>query len=101
MSLRDMLDEEQRLAILLSLGEAEGYRLNESILKSMLTSMALVVGQDDVRVLLTWLERYRLVRLEKLPTQTSGELWIAFLTTLGDDVRQGRSHLGVKRPGPR
>ena len=34
MSLRELLTEEQRLAVLLTLGEAERYRLTESVLKS-------------------------------------------------------------------
>lgn len=101
MNLRELLTEEQRLAILLTLGEAERYRLNESLLKSSLSSMALVVGRDDVRAHLEWLARQGLVKVEKLATETTGALWIATLTEAGDEVRQGRSFPGVKRAEPR
>jgi DNA-binding transcriptional ArsR family regulator len=99
-SLQDILREDQRLAVLRTLGEADGYRLNESVLKAALTTMALTVGQDDVRAHLTWLERQGLVRVERLPMPTTGELWVAVLTPAGDDVRRGRSFPGVKRAEP-
>ena len=100
MSLRELLTEEQRLAVLLTLGEAERYRLNESVLKSALSSMALVVGRDDIRAHLEWLSRQGLVTVQRMDTPTTGTLWIATLTPEGDDVRRGRSFPGVKRAEP-
>ena len=100
MPMRELLNEEQRLAILLTLGEADGYRLNEGMLKSVLSSVALVVDRDDVRGHLDWLARQGLVTVQKMPTETTGELWIAALTERGNAVRQGRSHPGVKRADP-
>ena len=101
MSLRELLTEEQRLAVLATLGEAERYRLNERVLKSALSSQALVVGRDDIRAHLEWLARQGLVTVLKLDTTTpDGALWIATLTEAGDDVRRGRSFPGIKRPEP-
>jgi hypothetical protein len=100
MSLHDVITQDQRAAILLTLGEADGYRLNDSVLRSALSTMALPVGRDEVRGQLDWLQRQGLVRVERLQTATSGELWIATLTASGDEVRQGRPYPGVKRAGP-
>lgn len=99
-SLHEVIEQDRRAAILLTLGEATGYRLNESVLRSALSTMALPVGRDEMRGALDWLKRQGLIRVEVLPTETNGELWIAHLSADGDEVRHGRRFPGVKQAGP-
>jgi hypothetical protein len=95
-TLADQMAEDRRLILLRALAEASGMQLNETILKLAVNTFGHAAGRDMVRADLAWLEDQRLARIEKLDT-ASGAFWVAFLTTDGEEVAQGRRHPGVAR----
>ena len=97
MSLTMILAQDRRLAILLTLNEAAGFVLNEDALKLVLGSLGTIVSGDTLRGDLAWLEQQGMTRTEKLAV-TSGELWMAHLLPLGQDVSGGVPFHGVARP---
>jgi hypothetical protein len=99
MSLADVLAEDRRLTILLTLCEAPAGSANESVLRLALERVGHRAAHDLVRADLTFLTDHGLASLEKMPNGRGGELWIATLTTRGEDVANGRQHPGVARKG--
>jgi hypothetical protein len=100
MSLQTLLDEDRRLVVLRCLSEAHDYSLNESLLGKLLERQRLgLVGRDVMRGHLHWLEEQRLVKVERLDVGEQGkQLWVAKLTTTGQEVAKGRPWPGVGRP---
>jgi len=99
MTFVEELAADRRLVVLRALMEAPGAALNESVVKQALDYFGHRVGSDFVRADLQFLADHGLVRVEKIDT-AKGDLWIAKLTTAGEDVGAGRStHPGVKRRG--
>ena len=94
-----MLAEDRRLIILRSLADVPNYRLNEQVLQTGLNAFGHHAGRDLVRADILYLAEHGLVRVEKLPAP-GGELWLAALTAIGEDVANGRLHPGVARPRP-
>ena len=89
--------ENQRLAILLLLHDAPGYRANASILQSGLFSIGHKASRDQVKGQLTWLAEQDLVT-----TELVGDIMVATLTERGGDVAIGNVSVpGVKRPAPK
>jgi hypothetical protein len=100
MSMADLMAQDQRLALLLTLQEDPDFRANDDVLKRMLSAIGHGITRDMLRAHLAWLEEHRLVRIERMPLST-GELWVAQLLEDGQDVARGRPHPGVARPLPR
>lgn len=112
MTFAERVAEDRRAAVLRILEAAEGHSLNEDILVRELMRLRMgVVTQDDMRGLLTWLERQGLVAIEQLAGAATpagsaagargacgGALWIAQATRAGRDVARGAKHPGVAQP---
>ena len=99
MSMADILAGDQRLVILRSLTEVPGYSLNEAVLKTGVRHFGHRIGQDIVRAHLEYLARHGLLAVEKIRAER-GELWVATLTAMGEDVANGAAtHVGVARRG--
>ncbi|WP_233007167.1 VpaChn25_0724 family phage protein [Rheinheimera faecalis] len=94
MSFKTLLTEDQRLVILRSLREMQGFEANESILDSCLEAYGHNISRDQVRTHLAWLEEQQLITL-----RTLSDYQIARLTGRGEDVATGQATVpGVKRP---
>lgn len=94
MSFKTLLTEDQRLVILRSLREMQGFEANESILDSCLEAYGHNISRDQVRTHLAWLEEQQLITLRNL-----SDYQIARLTGRGEDVATGQATVpGVKRP---
>lgn len=102
MTLTETVHGDQRLLMLQALERAEGYELNERVLRAAVEELGHHPGSDLVRSHLLWLERQGLVTVEHLPMGTGGAvLWVAKLTASGADVAGGAMRVhGVARPGP-
>ena len=98
MSFAEVLAEDRRLVILRSLAEVPGCLLNEAVLRTALEHFGHKPGRDLVRADIQFLVEHRLVRIEVL-RPASGELWLIHLEPAGEDVANGRHHVGVKRRG--
>ncbi len=97
MSLKQLLNEDQRLVILRSLADA-GYDANESILDDCLTLYGHKISRDLVRNHLNWLEEQGLVQIDRL----ANGFMVAQITQRGLDVANGEAVVdGVKRPRPK
>ncbi|MEZ8102134.1 VpaChn25_0724 family phage protein [Vibrio bivalvicida] len=94
MAFKELLKEDQRLVILRSLHEMDGYEANESILDTCLETYGHRISRDAVRTHLAWLEEQGLLTLREV-----AECQIATLTGRGEDVATGQARVpGVKRP---
>jgi len=94
MSFKTLLLEDQRLVILRSLKEMQGYEANESIVDSCLEAYGHNISRDQVRSHLAWLEEQGLITLRNV-----SECQIARLTGRGEDAATGQAVVpGVKRP---
>ncbi|MCS0442125.1 ArsR family transcriptional regulator [Vibrio diabolicus] len=94
MSFKDVLKEDQRLVILRSLHDMDGYSANESVLDVCLDTYGHRISRDAVRTHLAWLEEQNLITI-----RTVAECQIATLTGRGEDVATGQARVpGVKRP---
>ncbi|MBV7315463.1 ArsR family transcriptional regulator [Shewanella sp. NIFS-20-20] len=94
MSFKTLLIEDQRLVILRSLKEMQGYEANESIVDSCLDAYGHNVSRDQVRNHLAWLDEQGLITI-----RTVSDCQIARLTGRGEDVATGQATVpGVKRP---
>ncbi len=100
MSLGDLLSKNQRLLILRSLAEANGYQGNETVLKMALECFGHQASRDIVRAELEYLAEHGLVNIEKLPNGRGNDLWVARMTLPGLEVSRGKPHVGVDRPEP-
>ncbi len=97
-SFAERLAADRRGAVLRILGAAEGFALNEDLLtRELLRARFGAVTQDDMRGLLSWLERQGLVSIEKL-AHGGTELWAVTATRAGRDVARGAEHPGVAQP---
>lgn len=93
-----MKTEDARLVLLRSLAEDPDYRLNESLLQTILDQFGHAMSRDRIRTELRWLEEQGLISVELV----AGVTMVATLTTRGADVASGRARVdGVKRPSPR
>lgn len=96
MAYQDMLNQDQRLVILRSLGDVNG-TANDSILNKMLDAYGHKISRHQVKAHLYWLEEVGLVALESVL-----ETDVATITALGVDVSEGRARVpgvGVPRLG--
>ena len=97
MSYQSVLHEDQRLVILRTLVEMNGYQANESILQTILDSYGHNISRDLVVNHLRFLEEQGLVSLEDIRG-----ILVATLKSRGEDVAAGRATVpGVKRPSAR
>jgi len=97
MKYKQILQEDQRLVILRSLDDMQGYSANDSILQTVLEQYGHGISRDQVRTHINWLEEQGLIIVE-----SAGETLVATLSTRGVDVAQGRAKVtGVKRPSPK
>ncbi|MBE3653483.1 VpaChn25_0724 family phage protein [Vibrio vulnificus] len=94
MSFKELLTEDQRLVILRSLYEVNGYEANESVIDVWLDAFGHKVSRDVVRTHLFWLQEQGLVSLRDVCG-----IQVARLTGRGEDVATGQALVpGVKRP---
>jgi repressor of nif and glnA expression len=92
MSIRNVLDADQRLVLLRSLDDCGG-DANESVLQDCLGLYGHNVSRDAVRTHMAWLSEQGLVQVEDL-----AGCHVATLTGRGDDVLNGRATVpGVKK----
>lgn len=97
-SFAERLAQDRRGAVLRILAAAEGFGLNEDLLtRELLRARFGVVTQDDMRGLLSWLERQGLVTVERL-ADAGAEFWAVAATRAGRDVARGAEHPGVAQP---
>lgn len=91
---KTLLTEDQRLVILRSLLEMQGYEANDSIIDSCLETYGHNISRDLVRSHLSWLAEQGLITLRNVD-----DCHIARLTGRGEDVAKGQATVpGVKRP---
>ena len=96
MSFRDLLIQAQRLTILQLLREADGYDLNDRILRAALVEFGHRPSRDQLLSELAWLAEQGLIA-----TRVAGGFVVATLTERGEDAATGRARVpGVKRPSP-
>lgn len=94
MSYQSDLHEDQRLVILRTLLEMNGYQANESILQMVLDKYGHNISRDLVVSHMNWLQEQGLLTLE-----TVAGIQVATLSGRGEDVAVGRATVpGVKRP---
>ena len=96
MEYRQLITENQRLAVLKFLKDDSDYTLNTSILKDGLTAIGLDISRDKLETEVNWLAEQGLVEIEHFKSVT-----VVRLTGRGLDVAEGRAVVpGVKRPRP-
>lgn len=92
MSYAQTVDAARRLAILLALYFAPGYRLPAATVRDQVALTGYVASMDRIAVDLAWLAEQGLV-------ESTGA--VARLTARGEDVALGRAQTpGVRRPAP-
>lgn len=92
MSYDAFVTEDRRGAIVRFLADQNSFSLNEGVLQDALDRLGHSVSRDVVRTDLSWLEEQGLLRL----TELKG-LWLAVLTTRGEDAAHGRTRVpGLK-----
>jgi len=98
MDYKNLVAEDQRLAVLRLLAEDPHYSHNDSVLQTALGAIGHAISRDAVRSLLAWLAEQDLIAVEVV-----GEsIHVATLTTRGLDVAQGNTVApGIKRPSPK
>jgi len=95
--MRSLFEADQRLVILRSLNEIQGYSANDSILNDVLYTFGHNISRDAVRTHMRWLEEQGLITVQKIGERT----FVAIITERGVDVATGKARVdGVKRPGP-
>lgn len=95
--MRAIFEADQRLVILRSLNEIQGYSANDSILNDVLFTVGHNISRDAVRTHMRWLEEQGLITVQKIGERTL----VAIITERGIDVATGKARVdGVKRPGP-
>lgn len=88
--------EDRRGAILRILVDQTSYGANDGVLQLALDRVGHKTSRDTIRVDLSWLQEQGLVQVVEEHT-----VWVATITTLGEDVATGRTKVpGVKRPSP-
>lgn len=97
MELKEMINEDLRLAMLRTLEEAGGFSMNDSILHAFLERIGHSHSRDKIRTQLQWLAEQGLVTLGGIEN-----VMVATLTERGLDVANARAKVpGVKRPSPK
>lgn len=95
--MRALFEADQRLVVLRSLNEIQGYSANDSVLNDVLYTFGHNLSRDAVRTHLRWLEEQGLVTVQKIGERTL----VASITERGVDVATGKAKVdGVKRPAP-
>lgn len=88
------LRQDQRLVMLRILTELPSYRVNSSVLSTLLHQLGHTMSRDQVKTELRWLAEQGLVSLEE-----AGSVLVATLEERGQDVADGRARVdGVNRP---
>ena len=96
MEYRQLITENQRLAVLKFLKDDSDYTLNTSILQDGLTAIGLDISRDKLETEVNWLAEQGLVEIEHYRTVT-----VVRLPGRGLDVAEGCAVVpGVKRPRP-
>ena len=96
MSYIEIVEKNQRLAILELLEKDAHYSQNETILRESLDYLGFTISTDLLHTRLQWLEEQGLITVE-----TVGSLWIAKATVRGLEVSRGDAlNAGVARPKP-
>ncbi|MCW7552576.1 ArsR family transcriptional regulator [Endozoicomonas gorgoniicola] len=94
MSYQTVLHADQRLVILRTLAEMNGYQANESILQTVLDRYGHNISRDLTVSHMQFLKEQGLISLEDV-----GGIQVATLNSRGEDVAAGRASVaGVKRP---
>lgn len=97
MSMQEVMNEHERLAILLALAAMPGYSTNDSIVQEVCARYGNDMSRDKVKTQLSWLQEQGCVTTEPV-----GRYVKASLTERGQDVAEGRARIpGIKRPGAR
>ncbi len=97
MSLAHLISGNIRLILLRAMEEAPGYKLNESILHTVVGRFGHNVSRDVIKTELAWLREQGLITTEDVIGY-----YVATLTQRGADVAAGRATVpGVERPSPR
>lgn len=92
--IQTVMNEHQRISILLALAAMPGMKTNDSMLQSGCAAYGHDMSSDLVRNHLTWLNEQGLIRLD-----TNGSYYLAELTARGQDVAEGKAHCpGVRKP---
>lgn len=87
-----------RLAMLRTLNQAPGCKVNDSMLQSALDELGQVHSRDRIRTEIAWLDEQGLVESRNI---MDGAVITVELTGRGTDVATGRATVpGVKRPRP-
>ena len=90
----EFIAEDRRLSILLILKECARYSANEHLISQGLDNCGHYVAADQLYADLVMLEEKRVLNLSEI-----GDMTIATLTRLGQDVAEGRTVIeGIKRP---
>jgi DNA-binding GntR family transcriptional regulator len=97
MSLATLICANIRIILLRAMEEAPGYKLNESILHTVVGKFGHNVSRDVIKTELSWLKEQGLITMEEVVGY-----YVATLTQRGADIATGRSNNpGVERPSPR
>jgi len=96
-AVKQVFNEDRRLAILRFLSEDRGYALNTSVLQAALCAIGHCLSRDEVDTHAAWLSEQGLVDVDPM-----GPVTVVRLTPRGADVAAGHAtQPGVKRPMPR
>ncbi len=94
--LSELVGEDIRLRLLCILSAAPAYTANEVTVRQLLEGLGHSLSRDALRTHLAWLEEQ-----DCLIAQQPGGIWLATLTSRGEDVARGVAHVpGVARPRP-
>ena len=97
MSFQTDLHEDQRLVMLRTLTEMNGFQANESILQMVLGKYGHNINRELVISHMRFLQEQALITLDDI-----GGIQVATLNSRGEDVAHGRATVqGVKRPRAR
>lgn len=94
MPFSNAVSEDIRLAVLEVLEEDPGYAHNEDVLRRSIEFLGHKLSGDRMRSELSWLQEQGLLEVSEV-----GPIWVAKLTSRGEDVALGRARVpGVRRP---
>lgn len=93
---KDIVKQDQRLAILQVLEQDPDFSHNDRVLQRAMQAIGHGMSSDCIHTELHWLSEQGLVSL-----QTTADMLIAKLTKRGEDVAHGHARVpGVARPRP-
>ena len=94
--LSELVGEDIRLRLLCILSSAPAYTANEVTVRQLLEGLGHTLSRDALRTHLAWLEEQ-----DCAITQHPGGVWLATLTSRGEDAARGLTHVpGIARPRP-